>query len=397
MKRSWLLMAAVVALTGLARADIAGTLQSKAEQEAMKLAEKKVREAIEKRKHRDANDGEKKAKDDESAGERAGEVTKDVPKDRVATNDPTRDEADAIMGEYAGTWQPAEGDIVGGTACVIGYGEEKHRLYRAVMKAFEPGKEVKAVMEVTLLGTPKEGRVELAQEGWHGWITGDRLTAESKAGKFQLRFRVRKSPTEGAMPPAGATVLLAFQPGKKPTLEEWTNAKWEALEDGSVRARGGNNLTRKEFGDCRLHAEFWCPYERENVGQARGNGGVYLHGKYEVQVLDSFGLKSGKDDCGSIYGVSAPAANACLPPGRWQTYDVVFKAPRMGGDGEVAEPATFVSVHHNGVLVQENVKVDKITRSGEGSVQGPKGPLMLQDHRSAVRYRNVWLVETKGE
>jgi hypothetical protein len=393
MTRVWLALA-VLGLAACARADVAGAVRAKAEEEAkkraMKLAEDKIREAIDKRKHRDANGGGK------AAGDANGDsdVTRQVPKDRVTSDDPVRDAADAVMGEYAGTWQPAEGDIVGGTAEVMGYGEEKHRLYRAVLKAFEPGKEVKTLVEVTLSGTPKDGRVELAQEGWTGEIAGDRLTAGSKAGKFQLRFRVRKSPTEGVVPPAGATVLLAFQPGKKPSLEEWTNAKWEPLEDGSVRVGGGSSSTKKEFGDCRLHVEFCCPYERENIGQARAGGGVSVHGKYAVRVLDSFGVKSDKNDCGAVFGVAAPLANASLPPGRWQTYDIVFRAPRMGADGAVAEPATFVSVHHNGVLVQENVKVEQAARSGEGSGQGSKGPLVLQDHKSPVRYRNIWVVET---
>ena len=362
--------------------DLKAKAVEEAEKRAAEAAVKKARELAERKK------SERAPKGDEPAG------------GKLATSDPVRDKGDPAMGEYAGTYQPQQGDIVGGAGAAVGLGDAKHRHYRVVLTALEPGRQVKTLLSVELSGAAGEdGKVSLAGAGasadWKGQIAGDSLTAEGKAGRFALRFRVRRSPTEGAVPPAGAVVLLGFQPGRKTSLEEWTNDRWERLGDGSVRVRGGSNLTKRQFGDCRLHVEFLCPYEPEKAGQGRANSGVYLHGKYEVQVLDSFGLKSGQGDCAAIYGVRAPSANACLPPGRWQTYDIVFRAPRTGADGKLAEPASFVSVRHNDLLVQENVPVDRITTAGQGSGHSPTGPLMLQDHGNPVRYRNVWLVETK--
>jgi len=141
----------------------------------------------------------------------------------------------------------------------------------------------------------------------------------------------------------------------------------------------------------RLHMEFCCPYMPTASGQGRGNSGVYLQGRYECQILDSFGLTSKDNECGGIYTVSAPKEIASLPPGRWQTYDITFKAPKVQ-DGKIVEPAVM-SVVHNGIQIHENVKIDHVTTAGvKGPIVSP-APLMLQDHGNPVRYRNIWLVE----
>jgi len=166
------------------------------------------------------------------------------------------------------------------------------------------------------------------------------------------------------------------------------------MDDGSVLVQGGGNVSKRESDSIRLHVEFWCPYQPKARGQGRANSGVYLHGKYEIQVLDSFGLEGRHNECGGIYTVADPRVNAALPPARWQTYDILFKRPTVDDNGNYLEPATL-TVHHNGILVHENQSVQKTTTAGLGGKPRMKGPLMLQDHGNPVRFRNIWYVPLK--
>ena len=126
-------------------------------------------------------------------------------------------------------------------------------------------------------------------------------------------------------------------------------------------------------------------------GQARSNSGVYLHGRYEVQVLDSYGLAPAGNGCGAIYSVAAPLVNASRPPGEWQTYDIVFRAPRYGPVDELLEPAR-VTVLHNGIAIHNNLTVPQVTPGGiEGGFMRTMGPILLQDHGDPIRYRNIWI------
>src|SRR5205085_8402964 len=130
-------------------------------------------------------------------------------------------------------------------------------------------------------------------------------------------------------------------------------------------------------------------------GQGRGNSGVYVQGRYEVQVLDSYGLKSQNNDCGAIYGVAAPKVNACKAPTIWQSYDITFQAPKCENGKKVA-PAT-ITVFHNGILIHDNqaITVDNTT-AGMGGDPCIPGPIMLQDHGNPVQYRNIWLLPLTG-
>jgi hypothetical protein len=128
------------------------------------------------------------------------------------------------------------------------------------------------------------------------------------------------------------------------------------------------------------------------TGQGRGNSGVYVQGRYEVQVLDSYGLKSKDNDCGGIYEVAAPLVNACKAPTVWQTYDIEFTAPKCK-DGKKVSPAKM-TVLHNGVKIHDNVVMTKDnTRAGLGGDVCTPGPILLQDHGNPVQYRNIWLVK----
>ena len=198
--------------------------------------------------------------------------------------------------------------------------------------------------------------------------------------------------------PAGATVLFN---GKD--LDNWTKTDgktppdWEILPDGvtQVKPGTGNIITKDKFdGTFKLHVEFRVPYLPDKHGQERGNSGVYVQGRYEVQVLDSYGLDAKNDDCGAIYEVSAPSVNACKAPTVWQSYDIEFTAPKCEDGKKTAAPR--ITVYQNGVKIQDNVEITKDnTRAGLGGDVCTPGPLMLQDHGAPVQFRNVWLVQGK--
>lgn len=191
-------------------------------------------------------------------------------------------------------------------------------------------------------------------------------------------------------PPSDAIVLFD---GKD--LSQWKGehgeAKW-TVRDGYTEVNGtGSIMTRQEFGDLQVHVEWATPSKVEGEGQGRGNSGVYLQGRYEIQVLDSYHNKTYFDgQAGAFYGNFAPLVNASRKPGEWQTYDIIFTAPKPGADGKTVEPGYF-TVLHNGVLVQNHVPVKSSTTAAAFQGATAKGPLLLQDHGNPVRFRNIWI------
>jgi hypothetical protein len=194
--------------------------------------------------------------------------------------------------------------------------------------------------------------------------------------------------TLGAKPPEGAVVVFD---GKN--LGGWVKpdgkspADWP-VTDGIVTVGHGDIMTEKRFGDFELHLEFNVPYMPKERGQARGNSGVYLGGMYELQVLDSYGLKLKDNDCGAIYHQIVPAVNACKPPLQWQTYDVTFHKARVEG-GKVVKKAR-VTVIQNGIKTIDNADIVR-SPGGAELAEGADGPILLQDHGNAVEYRNIWI------
>jgi hypothetical protein len=202
-------------------------------------------------------------------------------------------------------------------------------------------------------------------------------------------------------PPAGRGAKTLFGGAQADVAANWlrrgsdADAAWK-VEDGAVIARGGDIVTREKYTDFHLHVEFKVPLMPDAKGQARGNSGVFCQGRYEVQVLDSYGLEPGKGDCAAIYNIAAPLVNACRPPEKWQTYDILFRAPRFDAAGAKTESAR-VSVIQNGVVVHNSTEIPKPTW-GEtfGSLAEP-GPIVLQDHGNTVKYRNIWIIPLPKE
>jgi hypothetical protein len=198
--------------------------------------------------------------------------------------------------------------------------------------------------------------------------------------------------TRKAPPPENAVVLFNGQDVANWTTRDGKPAGWKA-QDGVLHVVPGTGdiMTQERFTDFFLHLEFRCPAMPEAAGQAKGNSGVFLQGRYEVQVLDSYGLNiPGLGDCGGIYNQFSPLVNACRPAMEWQTYDVVFRAPRRGEDGELE--GVRLTVLQNGVVIHNNIVLPGVTGAAIDEEVETPGPLLLQDHGNLVAYRNIWLV-----
>lgn len=196
-------------------------------------------------------------------------------------------------------------------------------------------------------------------------------------------------------PPLNAVILFN---GKD--LNNWIKrgdsspAEW-TVDDGvmTVKPGTGDIMTTQKFTDFVLHVEFMTPLMPEARGQGRGNSGVYLQGRYEVQVLDSYGIDvPGHGDCGGVYGQFAPLVNACKPPQEWQTYDICFRAARVDESGNVLEHARLTALQ-NGQVIHNNVQLLGATGGAVDEDVSAPGPLLLQDHGNLMKFRNIWVVE----
>lgn len=232
---------------------------------------------------------------------------------------------------------------------------------------------------------------------------GDDLRLETESLKFQVHplyidvFDVqggvlgrllkyaRQSPTLGKQPPHNATVLF-----NGTSTDKFKNAKTteeQLLVEGTE--------TVDSYADFHLHLEFRLPYKPYAISQQRGNSGLYLQSRYEVQILDSFGEEPVANGCGGVYKLKPADLNMCLPPLTWQTYDVDFVSAKFDDEGQKIKPMTL-TVKHNGVKIHDKYEVP--SKTGAGKQEGPEAlPTKLQDHQNPVRYRNIWLVDLKSK
>ncbi len=279
-----------------------------------------------------------------------------------------------VQGEYASEKLGAQ---------VIALGDGK---FRAVfLHGGLPGagwdKSAKAEIEgATVDGKTRFGK---ADGGWSGAVAGEVFSGKTDKGEsFHLKKSFRKSPTTGVKPPAGAVVLFDgtsadnFSPGK-------------LTADGFL-AEGANS--KRRFHSQKLHIEFLLPFQPTARGQGRANSGCYLQGRYEVQVLDSFGLKGENNECGGVYTIKSPDVNMCLPPLSWQTYDIDFTAAKFDAAGNKTEDARM-TVLHNGVKIHDDLKLPKTTTAAPLKEGAEPGYLHLQNHGNPIRFRNIWVVE----
>ena len=223
-----------------------------------------------------------------------------------------------------------------------------------------------------------------------GWDKSDKVETEGDKDAVSavvagLKKVERKSPTLGKAAPEGAVVLFD---GSDDSLKAHWKDGAKKTDDGLLQ-EGVTSLDK--FGRHQLHIEFRLPFMPHDQAQARGNSGCYVQGRYEVQMLDSFGLKGLDNECGGIYKAAPPSVNMCLPPLSWQTYDIDFTAAKFDAEGKKTENAR-VTVKHNGVVIHDNIELPAGTPGGVGGESPEPGPLFLQNHGDPVRYRNIWAV-----
>lgn len=299
--------------------------------------------------------------------------------------DPQKADDDfAFQGEYVGTIEK-DGDEVKLGIQIIAMG--KGKLSMVVYPGGLPGDGwASDAGKMTFNSEVKDGQAFFDVGDSDATVKDGKVTL-SMAGKPFAEFKKveRKSPTLGAKPPEGAIVLF-----------DGTSA--EAFEGGKLtedKLLQQGCTSKQKFGSHKLHLEFRTPYQPEDSGQGRGNSGLYLQGRYECQILDSFGLSGEQNECGGIYSVGKPSVNMCLPPLSWQTYDVDYTAAVYEGDKLVKNPR--VTVKHNGVTIHDDVELpgERNTTAAPVAAGKEPGPVYLQDHGNPVRFRNVWVVETK--
>ena len=302
------------------------------------------------------------------------------PADRTWTDPATalREDPDfAILGEYRDEKTGAQ---------VVALGKGQFDLY--LLDGGLPGAGWEPGMPRTLLkGGREDGKLDFAGDAGKTTATiadGSLSLTKADGTKQQLKKVERRSPTLEVKPPEGAVVLFDGS-----SADAWENGK---IENGHLAASGCT--TKQRFGDYTLHLEFRTPYMPDARGQQRGNSGVYHGGRWETQILESFGLEGEANECGGIYSVSKPRLNLCLPPLSWQTYDVEFTAAKFDASGKrTAWPR--ITVRLNGTLIHENLELARdFTAAAPLSkpLESPEGPVFLQAHGNPVVFRNIWIM-----
>ena len=315
----------------------------------------------------------------------ANSPTADPPKSIVAItiDDAKKDPDFAIQGEYEGDLGGQDGKAKWGLQ-VIALGDGK--FHAVAYSGGLPGAGWDQEKKVESDGSTKDGVATFAGEKGSATIKNGVAVITSEKGEplGEMKKVERKSPTLDKKPPEGAVVLFDGKSGNA-----FTDPK--KFVDGLM----SQGITSKQkFQDFSLHLEFLLAYMPAARGQGRANSGCYMQGRYEVQILDSFGLSGEHNECGGVYTINKPDTNMCLPPLQWQTYDVEYTAAKFDATGKKSANAKL-TVLHNGVKIHKELELPKTTTAAPLPEGAEPGPIYIQDHGNPIRFRNIWLVEKK--
>ena len=291
----------------------------------------------------------------------------------------------AIQGEYSGTLA-ADGDKVKLGVQVIAQGQGKFQA--VVYDGGLPGDGWNKEKDLERINAAaQDGQVIFKAKNGTGVLKAGKMNITDTDGQAvgTLTRVVRSSPTVAKKAPKGATVLFDGSNAKG-----WKNGR---LTADKLLMEGTTSL--ETFKDHQLHIEFRLPYQPEDRGQGRGNSGIYVQGRYEVQMLDSFGLAGKQNECGGLYSVKDPDVNMCYPPLQWQTYDIEYTAARFDGQGKLTNNPR-ITVRHNGVVIHKDVELpgNRSTTAAPSKPGPAAGPIFLQNHGCPMRYRNIWAVKS---
>jgi hypothetical protein len=304
-------------------------------------------------------------------------------------SDPEHADADfKFQGEYADA-----GARLGAQVRALGHGAFRTMFFAGGLPGDGwDGKTIIQKAPSTDNTTPADARLEgdkvIIDQVYHAVCDGQAITGQTDTGRrFELKRVHRRSPTLGALPPAGAIVLFdgsntdEWEPGARMTPQKWITS-------------AGGATTRRKFQDFTLHIEFMisCMPETRTIWQ-RPNSGVYLQQRYEIQILDSFGVVEGQHDCGVLYAQVTPDINMCYPPLTWQTYDIDFRAAHYDAAGRKTKLG-HCTVKFNGVTILDDVEIKGSTPGGIAESPDPAG-IYLQAHGHPIFFRNIWIVEKK--
>ncbi|MEL7500106.1 MAG: DUF1080 domain-containing protein [Planctomycetota bacterium] len=297
-----------------------------------------------------------------------------------------------IQGEYSGVIEVVAEQKIGLQVIALGKGKFSAKLFRDGL----PGDGWNQKDSLTIDEREiNDGVLVFTNDVGANIAIKDGVATVSKDDEVvgSLQRVVRESPTLGEQAPEGAVVLFGDGKDKESMMQFAKLWKTKKNESGNISDEGWlmQGVTSKQtFGDHKIHIEFQLPFQPGKRGQARGNSGLYLQGRYEVQMLDSFGLTGEQNECGGIYSIRKPDFNMCFPPLQWQTYDIEFYQAKYDGDRVVK--SAMMTVKHNGVVVHDKVELPKTTTAAPKKMDSAPGPVYLQDHGNPVRYRNIWVM-----
>lgn len=300
--------------------------------------------------------------------------------------DPAKADADfAIQGEYTGEVSGPDNAKMKIGIQVVALGE--HKFQATVHEGGLPGDGLKKTVAKKFEATAANNEATFVLPQGKALVKGGQIEVQDAAGKLAgtLKKVERTSPTMGEKPPEGATIL--FDGSSPAGFVDGRMSEDHLLMEGAT--------SHLKFQDCKLHLEFRTSYMPTAREQGRANSGCYLQGRYEVQILDSFGLDGKIDECGAIYGIKVPDVNMCYPPLAWQTYDIDYTAAKYDPQGKKTAAAR-ITVKHNGVVIHNNVEISTGTRSAPVKEGPDAGPLYLQNHKNPIRFRNIWIVERRS-